>query len=114
MLIDVETVGKVSIMRVKGELVRGTGDLALRAHVASLLAEGERRLLLDLRTVRYMDSACVGEAVACVKRARERKGEIKLLVESRGKIDDMLRLASLHRVFDLLHDEPQAIASFAD
>jgi anti-anti-sigma factor len=114
MLIEIEKVGQVSVLRVKDRLVRGTGDVELRAQVTRLLEEGERRFLLDLRTVPYMDSAAVGETVACAKRAHERNGKIKLLVEAKGKIDDMLRLTSMDRVFDLLHDEREAIASFAD
>ena len=50
--------------------------------------------------VRTLDSAGIGELVACYKRAKEKDGTVKLLNPS-GKVFDLLQLTKLEEVFEL-------------
>ena len=58
-----------------------------------------------------MDSAGIGELVACYKRAKEKDGTVKLLNPS-GKVYDLLQLTKLEEVFDTYRDESEALGSF--
>jgi anti-sigma B factor antagonist len=111
MKITVRHHGKVSVVDMSGKITIGEGDVQLREAVERLLKEDRRQVLLNLKSVSYMDSAGIGELVACSKRAAERKGTIKLLNPS-GKVYDLLQLTKLVEVFEVFKDERDALASF--
>jgi anti-sigma B factor antagonist len=58
-----------------------------------------------------MDSAGIGEHVACHKRAIEKSGTLKLLNPS-GKVYDLLMLTKLDEVFETFREEKEALVSF--
>jgi anti-sigma B factor antagonist len=107
----IRKIGEVSVVDLSGKITIGEGDVVLRERVAELLDGGERRILLNLEKVKYMDSAGIGELVACYKRAKEKEGNVKLLNPS-GKVYDLLQLTKLEEVFDTYRDEKEALVSF--
>ncbi len=108
---NVRTEGQVSVVDLAGKITIGEGDIVLREKVTELLDTGHKQILLNLEKVKYMDSAGIGELVACYKRAKEKEGSVKLLNPS-GKVYDLLQLTKLEEVFDTFRDEGAAIASF--
>jgi len=107
----VRTVGQVSVVELSGKITIGEGDVELRDKVVELQGAGNSKILLSLEKVSYMDSAGIGELVACFKKAREKGGTVKLLKPS-GKVEDLLQLTKLWEVFDIFDDEKKAIESF--
>ena len=107
----IRKLGKVSVVDISGKITIGEGDVQLREKVNELLDAGESRILLNLEKVKYMDSAGIGELVACYKRAKEKEGTVKLLNPS-GKVYDLLQLTKLEEVFDTYKDEGDALGSF--
>lgn len=111
MKVNVRQHGKVSVVELSGKITIGEGDVRLREAVEQLLKEGRKNVLLNLKGVSYMDSAGVGELVACKKRAAEKSGVIKLLNPS-GRVYDLLQLTKLIEIFEVFKDERDALASF--
>lgn len=107
----VRQIGHVSVMDVSGKITIGEGDVLLRNKFQELLDGGNTNILLNLEKVSYMDSAGIGELVACYKRAKEKEGVVKLLNPS-GKVYDLLQLTKLEDVFDTFRDEKEALVSF--
>ena len=107
----VRTVGPVSVVDLSGKITIGEGDVVLRDKVHELLESGHKKILLNLEKVSYMDSAGIGELVACFKRAREKGGTVKLLRPS-GKVEDLLQLTKLWEVFEIFSEEQPALASY--
>ncbi len=107
----VRKLGRVAVVDIVGKITIGEGDVLLREKVHELLDAGENRILLNLEKVKYMDSAGIGELVACYKRAKEKEGTVKLLNPS-GKVYDLLQLTKLEEVFDTYRDEGEALGSF--
>jgi len=107
----VRKLGRVAVVDITGKITIGEGDVLLRQKVQELLDAGESRILLNLEKVKYMDSAGIGELVACYKRAKEKDGTVKLLNPS-GKVYDLLQLTKLEEVFDTFRDEGEALGSF--
>ena len=105
--------GNISVLDLSGKITIGEGDVVLREKVNELLDGGHKRVLLNLEKVSYMDSAGIGELVACYKRAKETDGVVKLLNPS-GKVYDLLQLTKLEEVFETYRDEKDALVSFAD
>jgi anti-sigma B factor antagonist len=85
--------------------------MVLRDKVHELLDAGKNQILLNLGKITYMDSAGIGELVACYKRAREKGGTVRLLKPS-GKVYDLLQLTKLEEVFDTFREEAEALKAF--
>ena len=107
----VRKVGHVSVLDLSGKITIGEGDVVLRERVHEILESGQKNILLNLEKVSYMDSAGIGELVACYKRTKEKGGTVKLLKPS-GKVSDLLQLTKLEEVFDTYADEREALVSF--
>jgi anti-sigma B factor antagonist len=104
--------GTVTIVDLAGPITFGEGDAKLRESLFRLLESDHRHILLNLENVSHVDSAALGELGASLKRAREKKGELKLLSPSR-KVVEILRLVRFDALFDIHDDEREAIASFS-
>ena len=111
MALNVRNAGKVRIVDVTGDVTIGKGDVALRETVQGLLANGHAKILLSLQKVGYIDSAGLGELVACKKRSADKGGDTKLLLPTK-RVRDLLVLVKLNDVFDIFEDELEAIGSF--
>ena len=109
---NVREVGKVTIIELNGKITIGKGDLILREAIDGVLKEGKSRILLNMSSVSYMDSAGIGELVACQKRCIDRKAIMKL-VNPAGKVSDLLALTKLDQYFETYASEAEALASFA-
>jgi anti-sigma B factor antagonist len=107
----VRQVGQVAIVDINGKITIGEGDMVLRDRVVELLEKGHNAIVLNLEKVTYMDSAGIGELVACYKRAKEKGGNVKLLNPS-GKVLDLLTLTKLEEVFETYRQEQEAVGSF--
>ena len=106
-----EKMGKVMVLRLQGQLVHPLGDAELRRVVKETLGQGEDKLVLDLSGVPFVDSAGVGELVACVKRVKEAGGQAKFCNVTQ-RVSDTLMLLGLGQIFDLYGTDQEAIASF--
>ena len=111
MKVNVRSEGDVSVVDLSGKITIGEGDVVLRETVETLLKEGRSKIVLNLSRISYMDSAGIGELVACYKRSREKGGQLKLLNPS-GKVYDLLQLTKLEEIFETFRDEGEAIQSF--
>ena len=107
----VRQVGQVAVVDIEGKITIGEGDMVLRDRVVDLLDKGNHAIVLNLEKVTYMDSAGIGELVACYKRAKEKGGTVKLLNPS-GKVLDLLTLTKLEEVFETYRQEQEAVGSF--
>jgi anti-sigma B factor antagonist len=111
MLAKMRTVGAVDVVELSGKITIGEGEAELRKEVQELIDGGHKKILLGLEKVSFMDSAGLGELVACYKRAMEKGGTIKILRPS-GKVADLLSLTKITEIFEIFEDEGEAIASF--
>ncbi|MBP7146953.1 MAG: STAS domain-containing protein [Acidobacteria bacterium] len=108
MNVDVKTQGDVCVVSPHGDIKIGEGDLVLRDAVHQQIEKGCRKVVLDLGDVRYMDSAGIGEVVACLKRVRESGGDMKLAGLNK-RLLDLFNLTRLLLIFQV-HDNVEAAA----
>jgi anti-sigma B factor antagonist len=112
MHIEVRQANEVMILDLKGRLTAGLGDQILRDAIDELLAEGRRRILLNLSEVSFLDSAGVGELVAGLKTARRFQAELKLLNVGE-RVYSTLDMARLLPTFEIYNDESEAVGSYS-
>lgn len=101
----------VTILDIGGRITLGEGSTQLRDSIRQLLAQNEKRILVNLGEVSYIDSSGLGELVSAFTTVRSEGGELKLLNLTR-KVRDLLQITKLYTVFDIHDDETRAIASF--
>ncbi|HYV85918.1 MAG TPA: STAS domain-containing protein [Patescibacteria group bacterium] len=111
MKITVKEAGKVRVIELKGRITLGAGDLELRKAVQTQLDAGNTAVVLGMQGVEYIDSAGLGELVACKKRASAKGGNVKLVMPSES-VYKVLSIVSLHLVFEIFDNEAKAVASF--
>ena len=104
-------VAHVTILDIQGRIVLGDEIGDLRDAVRNLLAEGKKKIILNLAGVDYIDSSGVGELVGSYTTARKAGGELKLLSLTQ-KVQDVLYVTKLYTVFDIKDDEFTAVRSF--
>ena len=111
LLIKPREVAHVTILDIRGRIVLGDEIHALRDAVRALVADGKKKIILNLEDVDYMDSSGVGELVGAFTTVRNAGGELKLLNLSQ-KVKDVLYVTKLYTVFDVRDDEFTAVKSF--
>ncbi len=109
--IDSREVAHVTILDVQGRIVLGPEIGDLRTAVRDLVAEGKKKIILNLAEVDYIDSSGVGELVGSFTTVRNAGGELKLLNLTQ-KVHDVLHVTKLYTVFDIKDDEFTAVKSF--
>jgi anti-sigma B factor antagonist len=102
----------VTILDLSGRITLGEGSVVLRDQIRDLLGKGEKKLLLNLGDVTYIDSSGIGELVSAFTTVRNQGGELKLLNLTK-KVHDLLQITKLYTVFDVKDDETSAIKAFA-
>ena len=109
--VSTRQVDGVSIVDCSGRITLGEGSIVLRDAVKDLLSKGQRKILLNLGDVNYIDSSGIGELVSAYTTARNQGGELKLLKLTK-KVHDLLQITKLYTVFDVKDDEAAAVKSF--
>jgi anti-sigma B factor antagonist len=111
MKISIRQVDGVTIVDCSGRITLGEGSVTLRDTVREALAKGEKKILLNLADVNYIDSSGIGELVSAFTTTKNQNGELKLLKLTK-KVNDLLQITKLYTVFDVKDDEAAAVKSF--
>ena len=111
MQIEERAVGDVMILDLKGKITLGEGDELLKDKINSLIHQGQKKLLLNLEGVPYIDSAGLGEIVRTYTTVSRQGGSLKL-VNLTKRITDLLSITKLLTVFETFDTEPEALKSF--
>ena len=101
----------ITIVDLSGRITLGEGSVVLRDMVRDLVTKGQRKILLNLGDVTYIDSSGIGELVSAFTTVRNQGGELKLLNLTK-KVHDLLQITKLYTVFDVQDDEAAAVKSF--
>ena len=108
--INERRVEDVTILDLKGrERIRGV--MALHESIRCLAREGKIQVLLDLTSVKHIDSSGLGELVSSHVTLDEKGGALKLMHMTES-VHELMTVSNLLTVFDVYDDEPEALASF--
>jgi len=112
MQIEERQVGEVMILDLKGKITLGEGDEILKDKINSLILQNQKRILLNLADVPYIDSAGLGEIVRTYTTVSRQGGQLKL-VNLTKRITDLLMITKLLTVFETFDTEQGALKSFS-
>jgi anti-sigma B factor antagonist len=105
-------VKNVLIVDTIGELRLGEGTDVVRNLIREQLEQGYKNILLNLRDVRHIDSAGVGELMSCYTSVRNQGGQLKLMNLSKN-VHNLLQITKLYTIFEVVEDEETAVASYS-
>lgn len=103
----------VTIIDLGGRITLGDESSGkLRKTVQDVLAQGKKKILLNLGETSYIDSSGLGELVSSYTTAANQGAKVKLL-NLQKKVQDLLQITKLYTVFDTFENEADAILSFS-
>jgi anti-sigma B factor antagonist len=105
-------VGDVTVLDVSGRITLGEGSSNLREGIRELVAKGNKKILLNLGEVSYIDSSGIGELVSGFTSVTNHGGQLKLINLTK-RVRDLLQITKLYTVFEAFDDEAAAVRSFA-
>jgi anti-sigma B factor antagonist len=101
----------IDILDLRGRLVMGGGEIALRDFIQSLFDGGNRKLILNLHGISEIDTSGMGVLLLLAEQYRDAGEKMVLfnLAHSHGKVYEMARLES---AIEIYRDELDAVNSF--
>jgi anti-sigma B factor antagonist len=105
-------VGDVFVLHLQGPITLGQATERLRNLIQRALDDGKKNILLNMAEVFYIDSSGLGELVAAYTTATRRGGKLKLMKLTQ-RVQDVVQLTKVYRVFEVYNDEDTAVRSFA-
>ena len=103
--------GDVTILDMSGSVRMGEGSIELRNAIRGLVDGGKKKILLNLRSVKNIDSSGIGELIANYTTVSRDGGQLKLL-NLTDRIQNLLVITKLLTVFDAYDNEAEALNSF--
>ncbi len=104
-------VGHVLVLHLSGSITLGPGTQKFRQLIAETLESGRKAILLNMAEVNYIDSSGLGELVAAYTAATRRGGMLKLMKLTQ-RVQDVVQLTKVYRIFEVFNDEDSAVRSF--
>ena len=102
----------ITIVDLSGRITLGEASVAVRDVINDLMGKGNKKILLNLVEVNYIDSSGIGVLVSSFSTVRSQGGELKLVNLSK-RIGDLLRITKVYSLFDVKDDEAAAVKAFS-
>mgnify|MGYP001313734977 CR=1 FL=1 len=101
----------ITILNPEGKITLGDGDQELGEAVRTALEAGARKMIINFSKVSYLDSSGVGELVGCYTSIKNKGGELRICGLN-TRIFGLIKMTSLHSVFEVKDTEDEALAGF--
>lgn len=112
MNVDRAEVGKVTVLRMEGDLDEG-GVNTLRSALYECIGDGQYRLVLNLSEVGFISYMGVGVLVERLRKLRAFNGDMKL-VGINLYTERLFRMVGISALFETFESETQAIRGFLE
>lgn len=113
MKMEIRRSGEVVVMRPEGRIALGQNETTMRDRLKELLENGEKKIVLDLGDVTFMDSTGLAELITAHVTAERYDAEIKLASVGRN-ISKLLDITKLVYVFGIFDSSEAAVRSFEE
>ncbi len=101
----------VSVVELDGRIVLGEESNSLREKLKSLIAEGKKKIVLNMANIKYIDSTGLGTLVAAHVSAKTQGASVRLCHLGQ-KFHEIMQVTKLLTVFDVYETEAAAVSSF--
>lgn len=109
MEIGIKKLNNYPLLVLRGKFRISEGDLEIKDRISRLIAEGHLNIIMDITSVKYLDSSAIGEVVAAHTSLLNRKGKL-VLIARKGSNMDLFTVTKLINVLDIVQTEEEALA----
>lgn len=116
---ETRQIGDVTVLDLQGRLSLGEevafgpgSGIVLGDTIRELAKKGQKKIVLNLAGVSYVDSSGVGQLVGALTTARNQGGNLKLLAPPK-QVLELLKTIKLDVVFEIHENEAAAVQSFS-
>ena len=102
----------VTVIELDGRIVLGAEGNALREKVKGLLAEGKKKIVLNVNNIAFIDSAGLGTLVSSHHTAKKEGASVRLC-HLDSKFQQVLQITKLLTLLYISNTEAEAVASFS-
>ncbi len=110
LIISEQKIDELSILDLSGDVIFGEGTVVLRTAIRRLLGEGQKKIILNMEHVGYIDSSGIGELVSGFTASKREEGSFKL-INLPDRVYDLLAICKLLTVFDVCENTRNAFAN---
>jgi anti-sigma B factor antagonist len=101
----------ITVLDLDGTFALG-GHADFKHQVETSITSGNRKLLINLAKVSYMDSSGLGEIISGYAQMQRVNGQMKLLNLNK-RLNELMVITKLSTVFETFDSESAAVSSFA-
>jgi anti-sigma B factor antagonist len=102
----------VTVVALDGRIVLGEENNALREKVKRLVAEGKKKIVLNVNNITFIDSAGLGTLVSSHHTAKKEGASVRLC-HLDNKFQQLLQITKLLTVLYISNTEAEAVASYS-
>ena len=113
MKVTTSRTGTVAVLRVDEPRLTYPILADFASAAAELITRGEKRIMISLEGVGYVDSATIGCLMDLYRQATAAGGVVKLAAVQK-RVETMLTMTGAHHFLEVYPDEPTALASFGE
>jgi anti-sigma B factor antagonist len=101
----------IAVIEARGSIIGGDETDELKAKAKDLVDQGNKKLILDLTHVTYLNSSGIGAVVSIHTMYSKAEGRIKVCGLGKG-VKNVFVITSLTRVIDVEESREDALKSF--
>jgi len=111
MEIAVDHIGDVAVAVLPVDELDASNAGEFKRAIAPVL-EANTKLVVDVSRLRFVDSSGLGAFLSCLRHVNAKGGDLKLCGMSKP-VRTVFELVRLHRIFDILGTQEEAVRAFA-
>ena len=101
----------ITVVELDGNVMGGPDATALNDFLHQLITDDKKKVVIDLKTVSFINSSGLGMLIGGLTTLRHSGGELKLANASK-KVENLLEMTKLLNVFDVHSSVTDAVAAF--
>jgi anti-sigma B factor antagonist len=105
--------GDIAVLTVSGNMMGGPESAALHEKVKSLINDGLKKVVIDIKSVKWMNSSGLGVLMACMSSLQQVGGNLKLASVTE-KVKSILMITKLIELFETYENPERAVAKFVE
>jgi anti-sigma B factor antagonist len=111
MRLKTKELNDVVVIEVKGNMMGGPDSQKFRDLLHKLVDEGKNKVVVDLKNVKFINSAGLGTLISGLTIMRNAGGDLKI-ANPTEKIESLLMITRLIKVFESYSSVDEAVESF--
>jgi len=111
--IETREINGVVIVDLQGKLMGGPDADAFKSTIHKIIEKGHKHVIVNLHGVDWINSTGMGILISGYTTMRRSGGDLRLLNVS-DRIQSILYVTKLNKIFLCFSNEDEAVASFAD